>query len=205
MQYRQENGLTGESSDTDAESVRLNALTTQLVNLQSGNGTEMNSRVRQKREAELMASIEAQKELLLKLNLSRGPLSVLQHDVDNAQKALESAGQALSQNSLKGNVAQSDIVILSPALVPRSPSSPKLIMNMALSILVGALMGIGLALLAEVLDRKVRSQDDVANIFGVSVFVMSQRKGTFKDQALDLSRALKGKLLAMLQRLKHAK
>jgi uncharacterized protein involved in exopolysaccharide biosynthesis len=204
MLYKQANGLTGESNELDVVSVRLNALTTQLVNLQSG-ATDLSSWFRQQREAELRAAIAEQTEKLLKLNLSKGQLSVLLLDVDIAQKALEGAGRALSQNSLKGSVSQSDIAILSAALVPQKSASPKLLLNMILSIFIGATLGIGLALLAEVLDRKVRSRDDISNIFGVSVFVMSDQAGSYKDQLLELFRSVKRKLLVKLEGFKYAK
>lgn len=196
MLYKKAKGLTSENIDLDAESIRLNSLTTQLVGLQS-QVIDVNSRLRQKREAELTAAVAAQKERLLALNLSRGELSVLQRDVDIARKALETAGQSQSQNSLQGSVSQSDIGVLSQAIQSKTPASPKTFLNLILSIFVGTALGLGFALLAETLDRKVRGRNDVADTLGVPVFVLSARthesKRThllsfFKRQSLSVPR-----------------
>jgi capsular exopolysaccharide synthesis family protein len=50
---------------------------------------------------------------------------------------------------------------VAPALVPTDPSSPNALRNLALGVLLGLLLGIGVAMLRNVLDTKVRSEHDV--------------------------------------------
>jgi polysaccharide biosynthesis transport protein len=50
---------------------------------------------------------------------------------------------------------------LAPALVPTSPSSPKVLRNLVLGVLLGLLFGVGAALLRNMLDTKIRSELDV--------------------------------------------
>ena len=50
---------------------------------------------------------------------------------------------------------------LAPATVPLAPSSPNVLRNLALGAVLGALLGLGVALLRHVLDTKVRSDADV--------------------------------------------
>ena len=50
---------------------------------------------------------------------------------------------------------------LAAALVPTDPSSPRVLRNLALGALLGLLLGLGAALLRNVLDSKVRSELDV--------------------------------------------
>jgi protein tyrosine kinase modulator len=45
--------------------------------------------------------------------------------------------------------------------VPREPSSPKLALNLALSIVVGAMLGVGIVVLLEMIDRRVRLREDL--------------------------------------------
>ncbi len=53
---------------------------------------------------------------------------------------------------------------LAPALVPTAPSSPKVLRNLVLGVLLGILFGVGVALLRNLLDTKIRSEDDVRAI-----------------------------------------
>jgi polysaccharide biosynthesis transport protein len=50
---------------------------------------------------------------------------------------------------------------LAPALVPTAPSSPKVLRNLVLGVLLGLIFGVGVALLRNVLDTKIRSEHDV--------------------------------------------
>ena len=119
------------------------------------------ARIYQQREAELRAALAAQKARVLQLNLSRNELSVLQRDVENAQHAMDAASQRFTQATIEGNANQTDVAILNPATAPQSPASPKILLNILLSIFLGALLGVGFGLLAEMLDRRVRSRDDL--------------------------------------------
>jgi capsular polysaccharide biosynthesis protein len=51
--------------------------------------------------------------------------------------------------------------VLNPAAVPGRPSQPKIALNIALSVVVGTMLGIGFVLLMEMFDRRVRSRSDL--------------------------------------------
>ncbi len=54
--------------------------------------------------------------------------------------------------------------IINPATIPGSPISPKPARNLTLGFLLGAMLGLGLAVLRDVLDTRVRSRADVSAI-----------------------------------------
>lgn len=134
------------------------------------------ARIYQQREAELKASLSAQKEKVLKLNLARDELMVLQRDVENAQRAMDAASQRFTQATIEGNANQTDVAVLNPATAPRSTSSPKIMLNVILSIFLGTMLGLGFALLSELLDRRVRSRDDLTDLLEVPVFAIIDGK-----------------------------
>ena len=51
--------------------------------------------------------------------------------------------------------------VASPAGAAAEPSAPKVLLNTLLSIFLGVLLAVGVALLLELTDRRVRSADDV--------------------------------------------
>jgi Mrp family chromosome partitioning ATPase len=77
--------------------------------------------------------------------------------------------------------------LVQPANVPSSPSSPQTKRNVMLGILLGALLGICLAALLERVDRRVRSIDELEDIYGVPILARiprSQRLSRRKAEAI---------------------
>src|SRR6266850_1481588 len=125
----------------------------------SGFGTA--TAVSKDKEAELTAAIAAQKKKLLEMRQARDQLSTLQRDVDIAQKAYEGVSQRLTQSRLESQFTQTNVSVLTLAAEPVAPSSPNVPLNIALSIFVGTFFGIAAAFVTEMLDRRIRSAEDV--------------------------------------------
>lgn len=54
--------------------------------------------------------------------------------------------------------------VVRPAIVPETPVSPNPVRNLALSLVLGLLIGLGLAVLRDILDTRVRGEDDVRRV-----------------------------------------
>ncbi|MEO6148224.1 MAG: chain length determinant protein EpsF [Sulfuriferula sp.] len=128
-----------------------------------------NARILQQHESEIRAALAAQKSKVLTLNRSRDDMGILNKEVENAQLAYQAAAQRYSQVQLQGQSTQSDVAILNPATVPTFPSGPKIRFYTMASLILGAMLGLGLALLVEMLDRRVRSADDLTRLLHVPV------------------------------------
>ena len=112
-------------------------------------------------EAELAAAVAAQKTKLLGMRQARDQLAALQRDVDNAQKAYEGVSQRLTQSRLESQFTQTNVSVLTLAAEPVAPSFPNVPVNIALSIFLGTFFGIAAAFVTEMLDRRIRSAEDV--------------------------------------------
>lgn len=62
-----------------------------------------------------------------------------------------------------------NVKVLSVSGIPTSPVSPNIILNTAIAAVVGLLLGIGLAFLREVLDRRIRTEEQVQQILDLPV------------------------------------
>jgi chain length determinant protein EpsF len=141
----------------------------------SGFGTA--TAVGKDKEAELAAAVAAQKEKLLGMRQARDQLAALQRELDTAQKAYEGVSQRLTQSMLESQVRQTNVSMLTLASEPVEPSSPNLLMNTVAAIFLGTLCGLGAAIGLEILDRRVRSIHDVAEMLQLPVLgVIPQRK-----------------------------
>jgi polysaccharide biosynthesis transport protein len=136
-----------------------------------------NLRITQSRERELRDAVASQKTRLLELNRHRDELGVLMKEVDNAQHAYETASQRHTQTSLESRMDQGNVAILAPAIVPIEPAFPKMPLVAALAIVVGGLLGAGLALAAELIDRRVRGVEDLIEAVGTQVWGILEDTG----------------------------
>jgi chain length determinant protein EpsF len=127
----------------------------------------LSNQVNRAREAEIRAALDAQRAKVLKLKAERDEAAVLLRDVENAQKAYDSVVARGSQTSLESQTTQSDVSVLSSAVEPAEPSSPKVLLNTGLSVLVGLLLALMAALLVEMLDRRVRTTADAVEGLGL--------------------------------------
>lgn len=122
-----------------------------------------------KREAEIRAALEEQKTKVLALNRARDELQLIVREVEGAQQAYNSAMQRLNQTSLEGQSDLSSVSLLDPAIAPATPHSPELLLNMVISVFLGTILGLGFGVLAEMLDRRIRSAEDLMEVLQVPV------------------------------------
>lgn len=116
-------------------------------------------------EAELRSAIAAQKKKLIDMKGERDKLDLLKRDVDTAQAAYDSVAQRLNQTNLESRATETNVSVLTPAVTPLEPSWPKpLPFVLAASILVGLALGAGAAFGLEMLDPRVRSAADLAEM-----------------------------------------
>ncbi|WP_407277711.1 chain length determinant protein EpsF [Aromatoleum evansii] len=113
------------------------------------------------READLRAALDAQKKRVLQLRERRDQIAVLQRDVESAQRAYDLVAQRLTQTSLESRTQQTNIAVLAPATSPLQHSSPRTALNLALAVFLGTLLGLGSALLLELVDQRVRGVEDI--------------------------------------------
>lgn len=134
------------------------------------------SRISREREQELRVQVEIQKKKVLELNKMWAELSVLRKDVESAEMALNSAMQRLSQTSIESQANQTDISVLNAAEPPLAPNRPKTLLNLLISVFLGSFLGISLGFLAELMDRRVRSKEDLSELLEVPVFAVIKKE-----------------------------
>ena len=113
------------------------------------------------REASLLAALDQQRKRVVEMREAKNQACVLARDVDTAQKAYEAALARHLVNKVDAGARQSNVTILNPAAEPSRPSKPKVLVNLVLGFAVGTMLGLGAVFLLELLDRRVRSSDDL--------------------------------------------
>jgi chain length determinant protein EpsF len=114
-----------------------------------------------RRLRDLEGQIAAQKTRVLASSRERGSLSVLQQEVQSAQKAYETVAASAAQARLQSMTTQGNVQMLGSASEPVEPSGPTAPQVLAIALAGGLLLGLATALLAELANRRVRSVEDL--------------------------------------------
>jgi len=75
--------------------------------------------------------------------------------------------------------------LVQPAEPPGSPSTPKTTRNVMLGIVLGALLGVGLAALLDRIDRRVRRVDELEELYGVPILARIPRSQRLSKRRAD--------------------
>ena len=143
-------------------------------------GIENSTRQSRQSEAELRNALAAQRARVLADKEDRNELTVLARNVGSAQAAYDTAMQRYVVSQVESRASQANVTVLTPAVPPLKPSHPKPLLNIALSVVIGTMLGLGIVILAEMLDRRVRSSDDLAQGLDVPLLTVlnARQSGT---------------------------
>ncbi len=130
-------------------------------------GIESSARQSRQREVELRRALAAQHARVLGLKENRNELTVLKRNMESAERTYDTAMQRFVVSQVDSRASQTNVTVLSPAVAPLKPSRPNIILNLALSWVVGTMLGIGVVILMETFDRRVRSRGDFDNAWSV--------------------------------------
>ena len=112
-------------------------------------------------EAGLGATLEDFKGQAQSLVGKEGLYNSLARELDNNEKIYEFLLGRIKEADLSRLLKVNNVDILDPALLPEFPIKPRVQLNLALAFVFGLILGIGLAILLELADRTVKTQDDL--------------------------------------------
>jgi polysaccharide biosynthesis transport protein len=146
-------------------------------------GVAVSNTINRQREAEIRGSLEAQRAKVLRMKAVRDEGLVLLRDAENAQRAYDIIQQRYTQTSLESQTTQSNVNMLTQAVPPLEPHSPRVVLNTIISLFVGAVLAVGVALVLELRDRRVRSSSELVEGLGLPVLGVLPRPGAKRMDA----------------------
>jgi len=147
-------------------------------------GVSVSYNINKQREAQVRSELAAQRAKVLQMKAVRDEGAVLVRDLENAQRAYDAITARRNQSSLESQTTQSSVNVLSQAVAPVLPASPKLVLNLVLSLFVGSMLALGTVMVMEMRDRRVRSQEDVSTLLGLPVIGVLPKPGARNLKAL---------------------
>ncbi|SFG20669.1 capsular exopolysaccharide family [Novosphingobium sp. CF614] len=148
------------------------------------------------REQQLQAQVNAYRSNVLELRNRGIQYNILQRDLDTNRSMYDALLQRLKEVSTTGGVGESQASIVDNATPPSAPFIPNVYENLAIGLLAGLVLGLGLAFAIEFIDDTLKTPDDVINKLRVPLLgvVPKGDKGTsfvdaLKEQRSEISEA----------------
>jgi uncharacterized protein involved in exopolysaccharide biosynthesis len=176
--YQQAQGIVAVDERLDTETKRLDELSSKLTaaqaqtyDVQSRQLGEQHPEYKRAIDTErsLQGMLQAQKNKVLKVKQERDQLDLMVRDVDNTRSMYDAAIQRYYQTNMESQFNQTNIAVLSKAVVPDKPSGPRIFLNLGLATFLGLAFGVGFSIIAEMLNRPVRIESDLQNELGLTV------------------------------------
>jgi succinoglycan biosynthesis transport protein ExoP len=121
----------------------------------------------QRRETELQARVEQLKSTYLDLRNRSIQYNIYQQEVDTNRALYDALLQRFKEIGVAGGVGINNIAIVDSADVPQAPSSPRLLLNLALSLFAGLALGGLLAFALEQMDETIDDPNEVERRLGL--------------------------------------
>lgn len=115
------------------------------------------------------AEIQERQRRVLDLKKHRDVLLSYQRQMESVRQIYTAAAQKYDDLLIASNMGGPNIAVLRWATAPYTHSKPRLQANMIASVPVGLILGLGLAFLLELANRRVRHVDDLERDLGLEV------------------------------------
>lgn len=151
-------------SDLGAASASLQSQVEQVVA-----GIERNYQLAVANENSLRASFNSNKEQIQDIARKEFKLRELQRDVDSNRTLYETFMTRLRETTATADLGTTNARIVDLALPPIEPSAPKKKLIIVIALALATLVGLGLALLLDVLNHTFKSSEDVESKLNLPV------------------------------------
>ena len=119
------------------------------------------------REQGLDQKVDSLKDSFLNQRRRSIQYNIYQREVDTNRQLYDGLLQRYKEIGVSGGVGNNNVSIVDPADPPERPSSPRPVLNILLSLIVGLAAGVGLALIRSQMDETLSDPADVERRLGV--------------------------------------
>ncbi len=119
------------------------------------------------RESALRQRVEGLKSSYLNLRRRSIQYNIYQQEVDTNRALYDGLLQRFKEIGVAGGVGINNVAIVDPADLPQAPSSPRLLINLAIALLAGLAVGTALAFALEQMDEAIADPAEVERRLGL--------------------------------------
>jgi len=132
-------------------------------------------------EGEIQSSFDNQRQQAQQINAKAAQYAMLQSELNRTEKLCDILDSRIKELNVTEDVGALNISILEAARPGDKPTKPAKARIMAMALVLGLMLGVGLALMLDWIDHRLRSAEEISAILGVPVLGVvptMQRKET---------------------------
>lgn len=169
-------------------SAQIAAINRQIERLATSirDGVRQQYEVAQRQEAGLEQRLSGLKDTSLAEQDRSVRYNILRRDVDTNRTLYDALLQRFKEISAASRIASNNISIVDRADPPIGPVFPRPLLNIALALVTGLIVGVGFVMLREHFDDAIRSAEDVEHKLGVSMVGLVPALGSGADPQIEL-------------------
>jgi len=144
------------------------------------------------RERALQTRVNQLKDSYLDLRRRSIQYNIYQQEVDTNRALYDGLLQRYKEIGIAGGVGVNNVAIVDNADIPRKPSSPRMLLNLGISLLAGLGLGMALAFVLEQMDDAIADPAEIERRLGLPLLgsVPRLENGTPRDALSDRKSAL---------------
>ena len=120
-------------------------------------------------EASLKTEIDQIKAQALTLNDDSVQDSILAQELESDQRLYEAVLKRVQEIQVAATVQTSNVAVIDAAQAPSQPSSPRIVLSLLLSGMIGLVLGLGTALVLDYLDDRFKNKQEVIHYLRIPV------------------------------------
>jgi len=136
------------------------------------------------REANLVRSMQETRMESLRTNQKTSSFEMMRGETSETKRIYDIISTRIKEIDLSASLLNNNLRILDQAPVPKSPVRPRTVMNMAVGILLGLLLGVGTVFFLDYLDNTVRSADDIERYLKLSLLAIVPKESPDTEGAV---------------------
>ena len=148
------------------------------------NGFRTQLSLLKEKEANLNQAMQETRLESLRTNQKASSFELMRGETTETKRIYDLISTRIKEIDLSGSLLSNNLRILDHAPVPRTAIKPRTVMNMAVGILLGLLLGVGAVFFLDYLDNTVRSSDDVERYLRLALLAIVPKEGPETEGAV---------------------
>ncbi|HET9481201.1 MAG TPA: polysaccharide biosynthesis tyrosine autokinase, partial [Candidatus Polarisedimenticolia bacterium] len=136
------------------------------------------------REKDLEGEIQQTKEEALTVSEKSATYDILKTESEEAKRIYDLVAQRVKEVDLNASLLRNNLAVLDRAQAPTAPVRPRRLINLAVSMLMGLGLGVGLVFFLEYLDNTVRSAEQLEREFALTTLSVVPRARPHTEETL---------------------